>query len=745
MNVTTVSTGTSTGTINSAQHVTKTYKIEMLDDGQLSVASDDDDDDLIDSSDSLYDDADLAHITVQDDVANQLAAAGPVGVAAAAAIASSKKRKRAHSFETNPSVRKRQQNRLLRKLRGIIYEFTGRVGKQAVVLVATPGKPNTSYKVFGAKPLEDVVRNLKNIVMDELENALAQQAPPPPQEDPSLFELPPLIIDGIPTPVEKMTQAQLRAFIPLMLKYSTGRGKPGWGRESTRPPWWPKELPWANVRMDARSEDDKQKISWTHALRKIVINCYKYHGREDLLPTFADDEDKIEMLEGEDDDEMDEHEATTTTVQTIANATTNTTNYTTQTVLSTIQNADGTVSLIQVDPNNPIITLPDGTTAQVQGVATLHQGEGGATIQTVQSLGDVNGHENMTVDLTEATVAQDGQIYITAEDGQGYPISVSNMITVPVSASMYQSMMANIQQIHTNGDGTVCITPMQVDSNPNNNNSRNDNTNNNSRNQYQCYTLTAAPGGLSARLVAAAPTATLSSTLNQNQINLVNNNTNCQILNQCNLSNNLSSQSSRTNHNHHHQQRQQQQMQAIPAAAKILINTASFTTINNNNSVIANNNNHNKFGNIATAATVVPISLPIMLATSSIPTAALTTSSTATAFENEGSVGASVGSSTSTNSSKTQSSPTVGKRSAKKRRKQTFAKALPVKLENNADSVSESLQSPGESDRQKISGEHEIAVDGAGDGCAGDERVSEAKSGTSAMSSKIIKIESLEN
>lgn len=96
--------------------------------------------------------------------------------------------------------------------------------------------------------------------MEELESALAQQAPPPVQEDPSLFELPPLIIDGIPTPVEKMTQAQLRAFIPLMLKYSTGRGKPGWGRESTRPAWWPKELPWANVRMDARTEDEKQKV-----------------------------------------------------------------------------------------------------------------------------------------------------------------------------------------------------------------------------------------------------------------------------------------------------------------------------------------------------------------------------------------------------------------------------------------------------------------------------------------------------
>lgn len=37
------------------------------------------------------------------------------------------------------------------------------------------------------------------------------------------------------------------------------------------------------------------------------------------------------------------------------------------------------------------------------------------------------------------------------------------MITLPVSSSMYQSMISNIQQIHTNGDGTLCITPMQVD------------------------------------------------------------------------------------------------------------------------------------------------------------------------------------------------------------------------------------------------------------------------------------------
>uniref|UniRef100_A0AAG5D6C8 Nuclear respiratory factor 1 NLS/DNA-binding dimerisation domain-containing protein n=1 Tax=Anopheles atroparvus TaxID=41427 RepID=A0AAG5D6C8_ANOAO len=365
--------------------------MEYVEDDNITGASDDDDDGDPSSPGSAYDDGNLINVAMENEVTAQLVAAGVVGVAAAAAITSSKKKKRPHSFETNPSIRKRQQNRLLRKLRQTIFEYATRVGQQAVVLVATPGKPNNIYKVFGAKPLEDVLKNLRNNVMDKLDEALAAQAPPRVQDDPSLFELPPLIIDGIPTPVEKMTQAQLRAFIPLMLKYSTGRGKPGWGRDSTRPAWWPKELPWANVRMDARTEDEKQKF--------------------------------------------------------------------THTVLQTIQNADGTVSIIQVDPNNPIITLPDGTTAQVQGIATLQQQADGG-VHAIQTISDGQG-ESMSVDLTEATLGQDGQLIITGEDGQGFPVNVSGMITVPMSAQMYQTMVANIQQV-PNVDGTVCITPMQV-------------------------------------------------------------------------------------------------------------------------------------------------------------------------------------------------------------------------------------------------------------------------------------------
>ena len=38
-------------------------------------------------------------------------------------------------------------------------------------------------------------------------------------------------------------------------------------------------------------------------------------------------------------------------------------------VVQTISNPDGTVSIIQVDPHNPVIHLPDGTTAHVQGIA----------------------------------------------------------------------------------------------------------------------------------------------------------------------------------------------------------------------------------------------------------------------------------------------------------------------------------------------------------------------------------------
>nr|KAG5706005.1 hypothetical protein BaRGS_028114 [Batillaria attramentaria] len=141
--------------------------------------------------------------------------------------------------------------------------------------------------------------------------------------------------------------AQLRNFIPEMLKYSTGRSKPGWGKPECRPVWWPNDLPWANVRSDARTEDDKKRVSmfsqvsWTEALRTIVKNCYKHHGREDLLHVFSDEAGVSAPNAG---------------------------SHFPGTVVQTINNPDGTVSIIHIDTGpsgNSVVTLPDGTQATV--------------------------------------------------------------------------------------------------------------------------------------------------------------------------------------------------------------------------------------------------------------------------------------------------------------------------------------------------------------------------------------------
>ena len=249
------------------------------------------------SPESNFDSSELLSnpLSHQDEVTHRLAQAGPIGMAAAAAIMSgSRKRKRQHMFETNPSFRKRQSSKLTKRLKETIEELSSRVGLQAVVVTYRPGKGNgksePTFKVFGAAPLVNIVKNQQESIVNEMETALHQQMPNVPEPlthgDP-LHELPPLDFDGIPTPVHKMTQAQLRTFIPSMLKYSTGRGKPGWGKEDVKPPWWPDQVPWANVRSDIRTPDQKRALQWTDALRRIVINCYLHHGRMDLLPEFS--------------------------------------------------------------------------------------------------------------------------------------------------------------------------------------------------------------------------------------------------------------------------------------------------------------------------------------------------------------------------------------------------------------------------------------------------------------------------
>ncbi|XP_044135917.1 nuclear respiratory factor 1 isoform X5 [Bufo gargarizans] len=372
-NLTTIEAHTVAHTVahSVGQQVQQVHVATYTDHSMLSA----DEDSPSSPEDTSYDDSDILNSTAADEITAHLAAAGPVGMAAAAAVATGKKRKKPHIFESNPSIRKRQQTRLLRKLRATLDEYTTRVGQQAIVLCISPSKPNPVFKVFGAAPLENVVRKYKSMILEDLETALAEHAPV--QQDIN-SDLPPLTIDGIPVSVDKMTQAQLRAFIPEMLKYSTGRGKPGWGKESCKPIWWPDDIPWANVRSDVRTEEQKQRVSWTQALRTIVKNCYKQHGREDLLYAFEDQQTQQ-----------------VATAHGIAHLVPS------QTVVQTISNPDGTVSLIQVGTGATVATLADAselpttvTVAQVnystvsdgeveQNWATLQGGE--MTIQTTQA------------------------------------------------------------------------------------------------------------------------------------------------------------------------------------------------------------------------------------------------------------------------------------------------------------------------------------------------------------------------
>lgn len=60
-----------------------------------------------------------------------------------------------------------------------------------------------------------------------------------------------------------------------MLKFSTGRSKPGWGKTECRPVWWPNDVPWANVRSDVRTTEQKKKVRLSSKRYKIPTKLEK--------------------------------------------------------------------------------------------------------------------------------------------------------------------------------------------------------------------------------------------------------------------------------------------------------------------------------------------------------------------------------------------------------------------------------------------------------------------------------------
>lgn len=103
------------------------------------------------------------------------------------------------------------------------------------------------------------------------------------------------------------------------------------------------------------------QVSWTEALRAIVKNCYKHHGREDLLHVFSED-----------------HSGPSTHHIPQAQAFAGT-------MVQTINNPDGTVSFIQIDTSpQSVVTLADGTQATVVHAVSLYLTSGSSEFHTVK-------------------------------------------------------------------------------------------------------------------------------------------------------------------------------------------------------------------------------------------------------------------------------------------------------------------------------------------------------------------------
>lgn len=140
------------------------------------------------------------------------------------------------------------------------------------------------------------------------------------------------------------------------------------------------------------------------------------------------------------------------------------------TMVQAINNPDGSVSIIQMDPTTTVVTLADGTQAQLRTMSALPQAtagvsavavEGGQVLQVEEAVGassvDTVGGTTTTVEMAgsdavatlENALSQGGQIILTGEDGST-TFPVGSMVAIPVSMYHHSGM----QVMQATGQGT---------------------------------------------------------------------------------------------------------------------------------------------------------------------------------------------------------------------------------------------------------------------------------------------------
>lgn len=152
--------------------------------------------------------------------------------------------------------------------------------------------------VTGTEPLRSVLYSFKNIITANVMDKLHQSNIKGEMNingKAAKFYLPKLIFNGRPNALGTLSLRQMQQFIPLMLRYSTGRLRPFYGNPKTKPVWWPKDLPW-HIRFDLRTDAQKLVEPFDHCLRRIIWSCYMHHQRTDLLCVAADYRKETELM-----------------------------------------------------------------------------------------------------------------------------------------------------------------------------------------------------------------------------------------------------------------------------------------------------------------------------------------------------------------------------------------------------------------------------------------------------------------
>ncbi len=75
----------------------------------------------------------------------------------------------------------------------------------------------------------------------------------------------------------EMTLADLRVYVPLLIRAAEDRAKPGYSKMAMRPAWWDRTWSQHCVHSELTREE----------LLHLVRNCYRHYNRLDLLSEYC--------------------------------------------------------------------------------------------------------------------------------------------------------------------------------------------------------------------------------------------------------------------------------------------------------------------------------------------------------------------------------------------------------------------------------------------------------------------------